>query len=411
MDKEMPKILACGAGLKNTICLTRGKQAFLSQHIGDIFNTQTLDFFKSAINHLKRIFDIEPEIITHDLHPDYISTAFAREQKALPIIGVQHHHAHAASCMAENHLDEPVLAITLDGTGYGTDGNIWGGEILLCTREDFERKAHLSYIRMPGGDAAVLEPWRMAASVLYDAFGRDFLNLNIPYIKEMDEQQLAFVIQMMEKDLNCPLTSSCGRLFDAVASLLCICHTISHESQAAMELEALTHVDNKEFSNEKFSDETFMPDGLVKPSGTKKDDSFFQKETDENYDFSLIRNNEDELSLPLKIDMTPCIRGIVEDIKKGKALEKISTGFHDTIVSAFAKTAKNLEQESRIQKIVLSGGVFNNDRILNHMITKLEHDGFRVYTHSKVPTGDGGICLGQAVVAGKRQDFFVRSIC
>ena len=369
LDRKMPKILACGAGMKNTVCLTRGKQAFLSQHIGDLFNIQSLEFFKSTVNHLKRIFDIEPEIIAHDLHPDYMSTIFAKEQEGAVKIGVQHHHAHAAACMAENHLDEPVLAITLDGTGYGTDGNIWGGEILLCSPKDFERKAHLSYIKMPGGDAAVLEPWRMAASVLYEAFGRDFLKLNIPYIKEMDGQKPDFVIQMIEKNLNSPLTSSCGRLFDAVASLLCICHAISHEGQAAMQLEALAH--------EEFPEK---PD-----------------EPNEPYDFNLIRNDKNG---HWQIDMIPCIREIVNDLQKGVALPKISAKFHDTLVLAFAKTAAQLGQETGIQKIVLSGGVFNNDRVLNQMLNKLKQYGFKVYTHSEVPTGDGGISLGQAVIVG-----------
>ena len=363
LDQKLPKTLACGAGLKNTICLTRENNAFLSQHIGDLFNVKTHEFYKSCIDHLKKIMDIEPDIIAHDLHPGYISTAYALEQEGIKKIGVQHHHAHAAACMAENGLDEPVLAITLDGTGYGTDGHIWGGEILLCTRTGFQRKAHLSYVRMPGGDAAVLEPWRMAASVLYEAFGKDFLNLDIPYIKEMDRTKLSFVVQMMEKNLNCPLTSSCGRLFDAVASLLCICHTITHESQAAMELEAV-------------ADEN-LPG--------------------ESYDFQLIGENTNQ-SL-LQIDFSPAVRQIAADLQAGHPLSAISTKFHYTMVSSFAAAAKKISEETCVKKIVLSGGVFNNDIILTRMIALLEKHQFTVYTHTQVPTGDGGICLGQAVVA------------
>ena len=363
LDQKLPNILACGAGLKNTICLTRGPHAFLSQHIGDLFNVKTHEFYKSCIDHLKKIMDIEPDIIAHDLHPGYTSTAYALEKEGVKKIGVQHHHAHAVACMAENGLDEPVLAITLDGTGYGTDGHIWGGEILLCTRTGFQRKAHLSYVRMPGGDAAVLEPWRMAASVLYEAFGKDFLKLDIPYIKEMDRAKLSFVVQMMEKNLNCPLTSSCGRLFDAVASLLCICHTITHESQAAMELEAV-------------ADEN-LPG--------------------ESYDFQLTGENTNQ-SL-LQIDFSPAVRQIAADLQAGHPLSAISTKFHYTMVSSFAAAAKKISEETCVKKIVLSGGVFNNDMILNQMIALLEKYQFTVYTHTQVPAGDGGISLGQAVVA------------
>ena len=364
MDQKLPKILACGAGLKNTICITRGNEVFLSQHIGDLFNVKTYEFFKAAIDHLKKVMDIEPELIAHDLHPGYMSTAYAMEAKGIKKIGVQHHHAHAVACMAENDIDEEVLGITLDGTGYGTDGHIWGGEFFLCTRQKFQRKAHLSYIRMPGGDAAVLEPWRMAASVLYEAFGKDFLNLDIPYIKEMDKKKLSFIFQMMEKNLNCPLTSSCGRLFDAVASLLCIRHEISHESQAAMELEAV-------------ADEILSW---------------------ESYDFRLTGD-------PIQIDLLPSIRQIVADLQAGISLAAISSKFHHTLVSAFVSAAKTVSRETGVNKIVLSGGVFNNDMILNRMITGLEKYHFTVYTHTKVPSGDGGICLGQAVVAAALEGY------
>ncbi len=369
LNQKLPKILACGAGLKNTICLTRDNHAFLSQHIGDLFNVKTHEFFKTAIGHLKKILDIEPEFIAHDLHPGLMSTAYALEQKGMKKIGVQHHHAHAAACMAEHDIDEEVLAVTLDGTGYGTDGHIWGGEILLCTRKGFERKAHLSYMRMPGGDAAVLEPWRMAASVLHEAFGRDFLTLDIPYIREMDRDKLSFILQMMEKNLNCPLTSSCGRLFDAVASLLCIRHEITHESQAAMELEAL-------------ADE--IP-------------------AHENYDFQLIGGNMNKD--PLQIDLLPAIRQMVADLQGGISLAVMSIKFHHTLVAAFAAAAKSIKERTGIKKIVLSGGVFNNDIILNQMITLLEKHQFTVYTHSIAPTGDGGISLGQAVVAAALEGY------
>lgn len=363
VNKKMPKILGCGAGLKNTICLTRDNCIFLSQHIGDLDNVKSYGFYKNSIEHLKKILGIKPEIIAHDMHPGYMSTDYAMAQ-GIKKIGVQHHHAHAAACMAENDIDGEVIAVTLDGTGLGTDGHVWGGEVLLCTQRDFKRKAHLSYIKMPGGDRAVLEPWRMAASVLYNAFGDDFLNLDIPYIKEIKKEKLSFVCQMMEKNLNSPLTSSVGRLFDAVASLICIRHEISHESQAAMELESVA-------------------------------DKCLNHEV---YDFDIIENQKEANPGLFEINMTACIRQITDDLIE-KSIPAISSKFHNTIAKAFTLAAIKVSKNTGVKKIVLSGGVFNNDIILSAMIQGLEENNLTVYTHNKIPTGDGGISFGQAVVA------------
>ena len=379
LNKKMLKILGCGAGLKNTICLTRNNYAFLSQHIGDLDNVRTYDYFQETIDHVKQIFNIQPDIIACDMHPGYYSTDYAKAQDEVKKIAVQHHHAHAAACMAENALDEQVIAITLDGTGYGTDSHIWGGEILLCTQKDFKRKAHLSYMKMPGGDAAVLEPWRMAASVLYQAFGNDFLSLDIPYIKEMEKEKLSFVCQMMKKNLNSPLTSSAGRLFDAIASLLCIRHKISYESQAAMELESL-------------ADKNVIEDVLTKGVLLY-----------EVYGFDIVQNKTNGDDDLFEIDMMTCVRQIVADLRQNKSISSISSKFHHTLVAAFTKATFRVSKKTGIQKIMLSGGVFNNDIILNQMIRTLEEKNLKVYTHTKVPTGDGGICLGQAVVAAALQ--------
>ncbi len=375
LNKSMPKILGCGAGLKNTICLTRNNHAFLSQHIGDLDNAMVFEYFQKSIEHLKQILDIHPEIIAHDMHPHYLSTEYANVQNGVKKIGVQHHHAHAVACMAENDLDEAIIAITLDGTGYGTDGHVWGGEILLCTHKEFKRKAHLSYIKMPGGDAAVLEPWRMAASVLYQAFGDDCINLDIPYIRAMEKDKLVFIIQMMKKNVNSPLTSSAGRLFDAVSSLLCVRHKISHESQAAMELESIS---DKPLSK-----------------GEPEESASF----DGAYEFEIIEHDTREKDVEFEIDMMASIRQIVADISQEKSRRSMGSKFHNTLVTAFSTAAFRLSRKTGIKKIVLSGGVFNNDIILKQMIKALEEKHLKVYTHTKVPTGDGGICLGQAVVA------------
>ncbi|MBU0969689.1 MAG: Sua5/YciO/YrdC/YwlC family protein, partial [Proteobacteria bacterium] len=368
LNQDLPPVLGCGAGLKNTICLTRGRDAFLSPHIGDLDNPKAYRFYTQTIDHMEKILGIEPLLAAHDLHPGYMSTTFARslETSGVTCIPVQHHHAHAVSCMGENHIDEPVIALTLDGTGLGTDGHIWGGEILVCDHSRFSRRAQLSYVPMPGGDAAVLEPWRMAVSLLFAAHGRSFLDLEIPFVRSLDPQKLFFVCQMMEKKLNCPYTSSAGRLFDGISSLLGICHTITHESQAAMELEAAAVHCNA---------------GTGHP-----------------YDFDLVETPKKEFPY-YQIDAMACVRKIVRDLQEKKPCGEIAGKFHQGLVAAFVKAASRVGRDTGIRQAVLSGGVFNNTLVLNPTILELENKGFTVYTHSLVPTGDGGICLGQVLVA------------
>lgn len=384
LEKNLPCILGCGAEMKNTICLTKQSMIFLSQHIGELNNHKVNNFYNKSIDHLKKILDVEPEIIAHDMHPSYMSTQYAKTlaRAGKVCFAVQHHHAHAVSCMAENNLTKKVIAITLDGTGYGTDGNIWGGEILLCSLKNFTRKAQLSYIHMPGGDKAVLEPWRMAASVLFKAFGKDFLDLDIHYIKEMDSKKLGVIVQMIQKNLNSPLTSSTGRLFDAVSSLLCLRHVISHESQAAMELEAVAA--EPQSASDPHAYKGAKPGYKIKP-----------------YAFSIIKNkNIQTHDQYYEIDFMPCIHGIVNDLMDKTANNIISQKFHQTLITAFADTAGIIAMETSIAKVVLSGGVFNNNLILTGMIKELEKNKLTVFTHTKVPTGDGGISLGQVVSAG-----------
>src|ERR1035441_10443536 len=219
LKDDQPSVLAVGGELKNAICLTKGKHAFLSQHVGDLENAESYSFFHEAIEHLERILEIRPEIIAYDLHPDYFSTKWALQQSGVQLVGVQHHHAHIASCMAENHLEGRVIGFALDGTGYGTDGKIWGGEVLIAGYEDFERAAHFEYVPLPGGSAAILEPRRMAISYLFHHFGRDFWGLDVPFTRRLDRGRTETLLRLMQSGINSPLTSSCGRLFDAVAAL------------------------------------------------------------------------------------------------------------------------------------------------------------------------------------------------
>jgi len=360
LHKELPQILAVGGELKNTICLTRRNLAFLSQHIGDLENIESFDFFCDAVTYLSRILEIEPEVIAHDLHPDYLSTKWALTQKGVRLIGVQHHHAHVAACMAENRIDGPVIGLALDGTGYGTDGQIWGGEALIAGYASFERAAHFDYAPLPGGAAAIREPWRMAVSYLAQTFGEDFLGLDIPFVQKLDHGKAELILRMMAQRVNSPLTSSCGRLFDAVAALIGIRLEVSFEAQAAIELEMAARSSS---------------------------------ETDA-YPFTIHREDG-----RWQIDPSPLFGAIVEDLRRKVCTETISRRFHNGLVETLVRLACMLRQESSINRICLSGGTFNNLLVFEHLIRKLESRGFEVFTHSEVPTGDGGLSLGQALVA------------
>jgi hydrogenase maturation protein HypF len=358
LNKKIPSILACGAELKNTVCLTKGNQAFLSQHIGDLENLATYDFFKLTIRHMQRILDINPEIIAFDLHPDYLSTRYAEELQNINKIQVQHHHAHIVSAMAENRIDDPVIGLSFDGTGYGTDGAIWGGEILIADIEKFYRAAHFAYVPMPGSTAAIKEPWRMAVSYLYDALGQDFWNLGLPVLKAIEADKVKIIVDMIRKKINSPLTSSLGRLFDGIAAITGIRYKVDFEGQAAMELEML--------AADKVAD---------------------------IYDYEWITTEGH------KILTRPIIQGVVNDMVNGIHPSVISRKFHQTLIQMFSDLCAVIRKESGLNRVVLSGGVFQNSLLLTGLIKALEEKNFQVFTHSKVPANDGGISLGQAMVA------------
>jgi hydrogenase maturation protein HypF len=369
LDREFPSVLAVGGELKNTICLLQGRRAFLSQHIGDLENAEAYNFFGEAVAHWQNILDIQPDVVAYDLHPDYFSTRWALGQKGarkdIRVIGVQHHHAHIASCMAENHLESRVIGIALDGTGYGTDGRVWGGEILLADYLDFERAAHLSYVPMPGGAAAIREPWRMAASYLRHAFGPEMFRLAIPFVEQIPAAKLRTISQMAERGVNSPLTSSCGRLFDGVAALAGLRHEVNYEAQAAIELEACR---DESAAGQPYSIELREEGGI------------------------------------LQLDPAPVIRAIVEDLRRGATPGQISQRFHEGLACALADVARRLRERTGLNTVCLSGGSFQNVYLAGELERLLAEEGFRVFTHSQVPAGDGGLSLGQAVVAASRSE-------
>ena len=363
LDRPVPPILACGAELKNTVCLTKDNHAFLSQHIGDLENIKAFDFFKQTVSHLKRILDIEPEIIAYDMHPGYLSTQYALEQTDKILVPVQHHHAHIVSCMAEHQLDETVIGLSFDGTGYGTDGRIWGGELLIADLKSFHRPVHLAYIPMPGGAAAIKEPWRMAVSYLFDTFGDGFENLGLEFLNDIPENKVRIIKEMIVKGINSPLTSSIGRLFDGVAAILGIRNQVSFEGQAAMALEMLAN-----------------------------DETNYLTAAD-LYGYDLSAHEVCEISL------RSLINGIVKDLKNGVSPADISTRFHLSLIQLYTEICGHLRMETGINQVVLSGGVFQNAIILKGLIAGLERKGFQVFSNSRIPANDGGIALGQAMVA------------
>ncbi|MEJ2519217.1 MAG: carbamoyltransferase HypF [Desulfuromonadales bacterium] len=352
-----PSVLAVGAELKNTVCLTRGDRAFLSQHVGDLQNPQAFASFRETIAHLQSILEVTPEAVAHDLHPDYLSTRYAEEECSLPLIAVQHHHAHLASCLAEHGQQDPAIGVIFDGVGYGDDQQIWGGEFLVGDLAGYQRFGHFRYQPMPGGDLATRHPWRMALSYLLTTYG--VLPEGLTIFDGLDSNDLRLLIQAMNRRINAPLSSSCGRLFDAVAALIGLRQVVSFEGQAAMELEMVA---DPEVS-------AGYPFQLSSPQGQ------------------------------IIFDPSRMIREIVEDQLSGMAPSRIAGRFHRTLAEMITAVCDDIRQRTGLQDVVLSGGVFQNGLLTEMTVPRLTRAGFRVLTHTLVPPNDGGVALGQAAVA------------
>jgi hydrogenase maturation protein HypF len=366
---DMPPLLATGPELKNTFCLTRENYAFISHHIGDLENYETLRAFEDGIRHYERLFRIEPQAIAYDLHPDYLATRYALERadgESLPAIGVQHHHAHLAACLAENEHpgDRPVIGLSLDGTGFGEDGAIWGGEILLVDYVAYERLYHLAYVPLPGGDQAIREPWRIALAYLQHA-GIEWKG-DIPPVTHARQlsttagDPLGLLLRQITNRINAPLTSSMGRLFDAVSSLLGVRHTVNYQAQAAIELESLADQDE---------------------SGT--------------YPFAI----EGKILNP-----SPLFQSMLSDLRANVPLPTLAGRFHNTLAGLLHRVCQKVRTQTGTEEVALSGGVWQNMTLLKKSIHLLQKDGFTVYLHHQVPTNDGGISLGQAVIAINKLD-------
>lgn len=363
LPMNAPPLLAAGGHLKNVFTLARGNFAYQSQHLGDLENVAGLEFFEHSLRHLMHTFEIEPEIVVHDLHPGYLSTTWARqwaEQRGLHTLAVQHHHAHIAACMAEHAVTEPVIGLSLDGTGFGTDGRIWGGEVLIAELHRFERFAHLDYAPMPGGDAAVKEPWRMAFGMLSAA---GFSMHEAAELTGTPDHEARIASRMIERELNTPLTSSLGRLFDAVSAVVLRRRTVDYDAQAAIELEGIA-VDEPDAAPE----ERYVPE--LRASNA-----------------ALVLNTQ------------RLWHAVVDDLRGAIPNTAISAKFHAGIAEGFIRAARAAGEKTGIQTIALSGGCMHNRRLAHALRSGLERYGFRVLTQRILSPGDGGLSYGQATVA------------
>lgn len=356
---EVPQLLATGSELKNTFCITNKNYAFLSHHIGDMENYETLKSFEQGVEHFEKLFRVNPEAIAHDMHPNYLATRYAlerAERENIPTFAVQHHHAHIAACMAEHGLVEPVIGVSFDGTGYGEDGAIWGGEFLVADYKNYQRAAHLEYFPLPGGDAAIKKPARTALALLR-SLGLEWDERLASVIEFCAEDQVTLRVQL-EKKINTPLTSSMGRLFDAAAALAGVRQKVNYEGQAAIEFEALA--DSAEA-------------GI--------------------YSFGLEQ---------AEVKTRSAVEALVKDVMAGIPIQKISARFHNGLAESVRETVKKISKDSGIKSVVLSGGVWQNITLLRRSLSLLQNDGFEVYIHREVPTNDGGLSLGQAAIAAAR---------
>ncbi len=370
-------ILAVGPQMKATVALGTGREVVLSQHLGELDNPETMEFFEEVIERFTRLFRFSAGTVAHDMHPDYLSTRFATEYAAardIPTVAVQHHHAHIAACMAEHALDGPVIGLSLDGTGYGPDGAIWGGEVLVADLAAFERVYHLEYLPLPGGEAAIREPWRIALAQLHHAFG----GLDAPELAALEltrfvsEAQRAAVTTAIERGINAPLSSSAGRLCDGVAALLGLCRRAAFDAEGPMRLEDLA----RRAGSRGASDRGLLHRDLGPYPFTLRDGV---------------------------IELGELIRAIVADLLERENPSLLARRFHATLVEILVSASLSLRVDRGLRTVCLSGGVFQNRVMLDSARRRLEEEGFTVYTHTKVPPNDGGVALGQVAVAAARR--------
>ncbi len=366
LSSESPQLLATGGELKNTFCIVRDRYAFLSHHIGDMENYETYQSFQDSITQYESLFRVKPEAIAYDLHPNYLASRYAidrAEREGLPTFGIQHHHAHIVSCMAEHSLpsNQSVIGIAFDGTGYGLDGAIWGGEFLLADYRDLKRISHLKYIPLPGGDTAIRKPARIALAYLWSS--KLDWEPELQPVSATCAEELSIIKSQLKLKINTPMTSSMGRFFDAVASICGVRQTVNYEAQAAIELEALA--DPEEIGEYDF---------ILEPEGNQMDATSH-------------------------INPSPLIEEVISNLNEGMSISKISARFHNSVARMVYKVSGQIRNDYGVNQVVLSGGVWQNMTLLLRTVNLLKSGDFKVYIHHQVPTNDGGLALGQAVIA------------
>ncbi len=363
LHEDGPEVLGCGADMKNVFTLTKGSFAIPSQHIGDMENYETLQFFEESLGNLKDVYRVNPVALIYDLHPMYLSTQWALSREGIKKIGIQHHYAHVGSIMAEKGLKDKIIGVAFDGTGYGTDGNLWGGEFLIADIKGFKRAGHLKNIPLPGGEGAVKEPWRIAVSYIKDCAGDktgEYLE-SAGFIKRYGEHKIKDILNIIDKRRFSPLSSGAGRLFDAVSALTGICDKSTFEGEAAIALEAAARPD--------------IADGYP----------------------VYIQSGE-----TMEVDFSPALLRIIEDMQKGADKGIISSKFHNSVVTAIIRVVERLSILYNLKDVALCGGVFQNMYLLERTVDGLLSKGMKVHIHDKVPTNDAGISLGQAYIIRER---------
>jgi len=359
LSREISGILAVGGEVKNAFCLTKGQFAFMSPHIGDLENLVTYHAYLASIGHFEKLFAIQPKVVAYDLHPDYLASKYALTL-TIPQIGVQHHHAHIASVLGEHGLNEQVIGVALDGTGYGTDGTLWGGEFLVADCREFVRVGHCRYLPLPGGAKAIKEPWRLAAWVLYNLYGKEFINFDMLVSRKLP-QGWQLMMDATGKGINAPLSSSAGRLFDVAACILGLGTVIHYEGQAAVELELAAQGEK----------------GQLLPYTISQEQ-------------------------PRILDFMPTFAALTHAVRQRINVQFLAASFHLTVAQAVVEMVKLIGQDTGLKTVALSGGVWQNTILLKKVVGMLQQDGFIIYSNHRVPLNDGGLALGQAVVAGAR---------
>ena len=399
---EAPEpILAVGGELKNAVCLVRGRQAFVSQHIGDLKNALAAGYFEATVEKMERLLEVRPAVIAHDLHPGYLSTRYARRRGAaesVRLVAIQHHHAHIAGVMAENGLAGETIGLAMDGTGYGPDGTIWGGEVLRASAARFERLGHLAYVALVGGDAAIEHPVRIAWAYLVQVYGaEDALGHRVGRVAVVGEKDLRLWAEMMAKGVNSPPACGLGRLFDAVSVLADVCSDSSYEGQPAVELEAAAEGAPDDIAPYDYG---IIGGGMGAASlgGHPSAEAGFLAATRRA---ACPGEGRSGAAAPegWVIDTLPVIRGVVADVEAGRPRAEISARFHATVAAMLAAAARRARSDTGLSRVALGGGCFANDRLVRTLAPRLEADGFEVFVHCDVPPGDGGVALGQAYVA------------